>query len=486
MSIARLAVILFAALVLAAACVQQATEERAGSESDVIEPEPIPPGFDFPANRDALQALVDANDVAALRTHTWNLWAGMTSASQSQYQGKTLPIWETWLSTNSVFTDPPSEHSAPDGIPDREFVSPAQFFHVPQSAGEAEPEPATGVVGFNKFDPEMVAYLWDGHPAPDAPDQQFFYTSKESLTALNATWSESTPLADRKVSDAPPRAMELKPVLMWVDASQITALPFWQGPNASSAPNCAEVSIEKLRNPKPGEPATQCHPDPATWTHCVLVDPAAQTSELSAATQEQFAAADKSQTPQCTSVDNAHYGGLNMLYSFSLTADEAQAYNQLQHPKFTAEAGDFGVLMAMHVNTKEIMDWTWQTFWWQGGQNPPENYPGSMDGLTENVESPWDYYAMCTAYSQTTQPDNQGDMRVCFNPFLETSPGIPDGLRSNCVSCHGTARIPQNGANFYPPTYDQPIDFGDPAYFAGDTKTDFSWAMPLDPKDKPN
>lgn len=480
MNYARLAVILFAALLAVACGRQPSLEQSAAAEPDVIEPQPIPPGFDFPANRQALQALVDANDIPAMRTHAWNVWAGMTVASHSQYQGQALPIWETWLSTNSVFTDPPTEHPQPDEVPDREFSSPSQFFHVAQAAGTTPSEPPSGLVGFNKFDPQMVAYLWEGHPAPDAPAQEFFYTSKQSLTALNATWSETTPLADRKVSDAPNPAMELKPVMLWVDASQLTALPFWQGPNASTAPDCAGVSIEQLRHPKPGQPATKCHPEPNTWTHCVLIDPAAQTTELSPATQDQFDAADKSQAPQCSSLENAQYGGLNMLYNFKLSAAEAAAFKQAQGGN--AEAGDFAVLVAMHVNTKEIVDWTWQTFWWQGGQIPPQDYPGGMANLTSDVQAPWSYYSMCTAYSQTTQPDNQGDMRVCFNPFLETSTGIPDGLRSNCVTCHGTARIPQPG-NFYPPTYDMPVNFGDPAYFAGTTKTDFSWAIPLNPKD---
>ena len=305
----------------------------------------------------------------------------------------------------------------------------------------------------------------------------YFYTSSSSLKALNETWGD-TPNIDRKVVDAPNTALELKPVLMWVKAEGLTAIPFWQGPKNSTDKNCADVSVEELRHPKPGQPATKCHPDPSTWTHCVLIDPNKSTNGLQPATEAQFAGADFTEAKGCTDAANAQYGGINVLYNFKLSADEAAAFNKAQHPDKPAKSADFMVFLAMHVNTKEIIDWTWQTYWWQGGQETPDEYPGSGADRTANIDAPWTNYNMCTAYAQTTQPDNKGDMNVCFNPYLETSSGIPDGLRSNCVTCHGTATVGTPKTGGYPATYDHPIDFGDPTYFGGATKTDFSWAIP--------
>jgi hypothetical protein len=437
-----------------------------------ITPQPIPPGFDFPADRAVLQSYADSNDVAAMRNHAWNIWAGLTTDSASSYQGAPLPIWDTWLATSQVFTTSPAAQS---NSPAREFNDPSQFFHSEVSGVKAVDEANSGIVGFNKFDPTMVSYLKTGHPAPKASTELFYYTSKSSLQALNATWG-NTPIIDRKIQDAPLTALELKPVEMWVAADGMTALPFWQGPNASTDPNCANVSVAKLNNPQPGQPATKCHPDPTTWTHCVVIDPNNNTATLQPATAQQFASANKSETPGCTDASNAQYGGINMLYHIKLTAVEAAAFNSAQSGK--ASAGDYMVFMAMHVNTKEIVDWTWQTFWWQGGQPTPDNYPGGNDGRTTNIDAPWTNYNMCSAYAQTTEVNNQGSMNVCFNPFLETSSGIPDGLRSNCVTCHGAATVNTPTAGGYPATYDQPIELSDPAYFGGATQTDFSWAIP--------
>lgn len=451
-----------------------------------IIPQSIPPGFDFPAERAALQAMADTNDIPAMRKHAWNLWAGLTADSKSAYNGKPLPIWETWLATDQVFKNPPIENET-DAVdttqadPAREFKDPSQFFHVKMTDTKSVNEAESSIVGFNKFDPTMVQYLWTGHPAPEAPEERFFYTSSDSLKALNTTWGDM-PIIDRKVADAPNTALELKPVMMWIKAEGLTAIPFWQGPNNSTDNHCTNVSVDELRHPRPGQPPTQCHPDPSTWTHCVLIDPDNSTDSLQPATKAQFADADFTEDKGCTNVTNAQYAGINQLYHIKLSESEAAAFNKAQQPASRAQAGDFMVFLAMHVNTKEIVDWTWQTFWWQGGQETPDNYPGSGADRTANINEPWTNYNMCISYAQTTQPDNKGDMNVCFNPYLETSSGIPDGLRSNCVTCHGTATIntPQTGG--YPATYDQPINYGDPEYFEGATKTDFSWAIPSNAK----
>jgi hypothetical protein len=172
-----------------------------------------------------------------------------------------------------------------------------------------------------------------------------------------------------------------------------------------------------------------------------------------------------------------------MMYGFKLTAQEATDFNSAQGgpPLPQAVAGDWAVLAAMHVTTKEIVNWTWQTFWWMGGKNPPNNFPGSNAGMTANVKGPWRNYATCVAYSMVVPfNDPKGKPVVCFNPFLETSPNIPDGINSNCMSCHGTARWPGNNNGGYPATYlpNGYISFSDPKWFATQTRTDFAWAIP--------
>jgi hypothetical protein len=196
---------------------------------------------------------------------------------------------------------------------------------------------------------------------------------------------------------------------------------------------------------------------------------------------------------------NYLYAPLATIYSFKMNAAEAASWIQVQKgtggSAGNAKAGDYGVLGGMHVNSKEIINWTWQTFWWQPGPDAPKGFPGSKAGMTANVKGAWRNYASCSAYNQT-KGNASNEMVVCFNPFLETavSPtSIPSGLQSNCVSCHGVATasgpiITVSGVQGpttlpYPPDYAKPISFGqgnvpiDPR-FAGFTRTDFSWAIP--------
>ena len=460
----------------------------APAAAGAIYPQPIPPRFNIPGNRQALQKLADSNNVKGIRQHAWDIWAGLSADSRSSYQGKTLPIWETWLATGQVFTSPPTE-VPPNGElppltrPGREFKAPHQFAHGAAALQVPVMTNPGALVGFNKFDPTMTRYAWVGHDGPSNPGNKppYYYTSFKSQWNLNLAWPADTKLAERKVVDAPASAMELKPVLQLVFAKKLTALPFWQGPRASTAPGCAQVAVAKLIRPRGKTTPSNCHPDPSTWTSCVLVDAAHPAAALRAATPQELAAADRSQAPKCTS---AQYGGIDLLYHFAMDAQEAAAYNAAQGST-AAAAGDSMVLVAMHVNTKEIVDWTWQTFYWQAGQATPDAYPGSAQDKPATLKSPWSNYNMCAAYAQTTHANDRGEMNVCFNPYLETSSGIPDGLRSNCVSCHGTAAINSPPSGGYPLSYYQPVDFNDPQYFNCATQTDFSYAIQGNPTDAP-
>jgi hypothetical protein len=175
---------------------------------------------------------------------------------------------------------------------------------------------------------------------------------------------------------------------------------------------------------------------------------------------------------------------LSSIYSFTMSAQEAADFNAAQG-NGDAEAGDHAVLTAMHVSTKEMASWTWQTYWWQPHGDPPDDVPGSRKGQTDKVTGLWRNYAMCTAYNQT-QGSASKEMAVCFNPYLETSAAIPDGVQSNCMSCHGTATVGSDlgpggiSTLRYPDSYQRPIDFDTDPRFSTFTRTDFSWAIPSD------
>jgi len=370
----------------------------AQAQSIAILLQPIPPGFDFPAKRSIVQGWADARDVVAARSHAWRLWEGMTQPSayaDPSDSDKFLPIWETWFSQTEIF--PPVASSVDQQRALRPVTVPNQLLHAATNG-------PTQILSFNKFNPAAGSFIVGPHIGPKST--QYRYNSptalSTSLGGLNAAWPTGTPLQLRVIDDFPLRAIETKPVFMLVKAKGFTAIPYWLGPAVSANP---------------------VEPTPDTWLTCVLFDPLS-TDTLRPATAAQSAAAKKPGSGIIApglKCENFLYSGLSQIYAYRLTAEGAAALNS------NAEAGDYAVLVAMHVNTKEIINWTWQTFFWTGRQNPPNGFPGSIYNQPESLKSPWNNYAMCTAYWQAA---------------IEIGP-----------------------------------DRFDPAYFTGNTRTDFSWAV---------
>jgi hypothetical protein len=410
-----------------------------------IVPKPIPAGYDFPSSQKEVEGWVATSNTKAIRSHAWDMWAGMGADSGEKHDGNELPIWETWDGTGDLF--PPPASPAPRAAPHRAFVKPHQFVHLAQMKKAPAPELPSSLVSFNKFDPSAAGFLRTPHKGPGG--KEFRYYSGSSLTALNGDWPSGTKADDRAIEQFPHAGIETKPVMDLVKAKGLTALPLWRGTEGAT---------------------NETNPTPDTWTTCVLVDPAGK-GKLEKATEKQIKEAIPAKGLACKEY---LYGPLSLLYHFKLSAAEAADYNAAQGGG--AAAGDFAVLVAMHVNSREIPHWTWQTFWWQPGADAPKRFPGSKEGQTKKLKAPWTEYAMCTVYAQTTKPGGT-TMEVCFNPYLETSPGIPEGIHSNCMSCHGVATVGAGAG--YPSSYAKPIAFfTDPVYFNDKTThTDFSWAV---------
>jgi hypothetical protein len=469
--------IVFALALLAVSCQQAPPTESPKPVSEAtpagITPADIPAGYGYPGDRAQIQAWADAWEIDKITQHTWDMWAGMTADSGQSFNGSKLPYWETWCGTEEVFGGSCGKNTRPG----RPFRVASQLTHVARLKGTSA-QPDTTVVSFNKFNPSMAQYLQAQHAGPGTTGP-YNYTSVSSLIALNQAWPANTPTVDRKVEESPYKpttsgaagfaGIETKPVIFLIKASGLTPMPLWLGPAGST---------------------NQTNPTPNTWTTCVLLDPASTGGPDVApvpATPAQIAQKVSMPSYACATY---LYAPLSTIYNFKMDAADAASWNQLQGNGGTAAAGDYGVLGGMHVNSKEIIDWTWQTFWWQPGQDTPNNFPGSKSGMTANVKGAWRNYASCSAYNQT-QGKASTKMVVCFNPFLETSSGIPSGLTSNCVSCHGTATAAGSNNQIstlsYPPNYTKPISFGEGSVpidpmFAGFTRTDFSWAIPVNSK----
>jgi hypothetical protein len=155
------------------------------------------------------------------------------------------------------------------------------------------------------------------------------------------------------------------------------------------------------------------------------------------------------------------------------------------------EVGDYAVLTSMHIATREIDSWTWQTFWWQplGGESLSANGASAdlQDRMKKAGYKPLKHFRAGVGYSYV---NSRGEDIIASNPYLEGSFGLPAdlaavfgasaqtdgvnvflrdgfdqplqsqgrtyvhaqpyGLRTNCVTCHKAAAYPTSSLGWLP------------------------------------
>ena len=408
---------------------------------------PIPSGFDFPADQQTLLKLLDAGDVAGMRTHAWMVFAGLTQPAVAA-DPNSEPIWETWYPGNDVFA-PPSTGPALQGFHPRTFKPlfsvPRQFLPIPgepnlQAAGAA-------LASFTLFNQATMDHVRKNR-----------YQMRSTLQALNDSWSAQTPLAQRTVLPFPKDAMSLKVVWWVIKANGITAMPIW--------------------DPKPPVANAPAQP-PTKWNRVVVVDPS-RTQIPAGETRDATLFGKK--------FKNSRVVPLEVFYHFRLTPDEAQQLQQIGNgipsadPNVrNAQAGDYLALVAMHYTTKEIPNWVWATFWWH---DKPDDGPFARNRPdATKLKGPWRHYLMDVAMDVTKPLEANGSPHVTFNPWLEARFG--NGTNSNCMACHQLAvwdnqkflPVVRGPVSLTDPRFTFPDGNGNTVTLDHGTSVDFLWSL---------
>lgn len=219
----------------------------------------------------------------------------------------------------------------------------------------------------------------------------------------------------------PTDAIAVKLVWFPIHARGLTAMPIWDG--------------------DPANADGDGNPD-RSWHRAIAVDPS------------------RDAIPDGETADGAHVVPLAAFLHRTLDADDLATARQASGDA-TLEVGDFVALVAAHVTTKEIPDWTWETFWWH--DHPDEG--AFAAGRPDAIRGAARHYLMDVVFS--TEP-------ASFNPWLEAR--FPNGMHSNCVTCHQRAVV--GAADYLPVTRGRLR--GDDPYFIGHVPTDFMWSIALE------
>jgi hypothetical protein len=454
--------------VLAVGVLADAQTKRNAGNTFVIED--ISTNLGYLRDENILLGYVAAGDWAATRRHSWNLWAAMTAPSKSSWNGQRLPVWLTWYSVAEVYGPGPKPPK------DRDL---ALYYHRPIQAILSNPvgnSPSSSLFAFVKYNRAAAEFVWQNE-----------YHKQKTLVALQARFDkENRPTDERTIKPFPRQAIATKPV-------------FWLVKNSKSPQSQRGLTVLPYWDPEYPPPADGKTPDHRTWTKCVAVDPDRRYPEGSI--QEVAYDGKKIQAKvvyldRFFSIplrDNVEVAAVKTM-ALELSSAGGEQERMITDPNNLPEIGDHIILLAMHVTTKEIDSWTFQTFWWLPDSNDPTfgyDRPSTVKGV-------WRNYVMCNAWSMESPRLPDGALHICFNPYLEadlgpTKPYVLDGktlppdpmagTKSNCMNCHNRAGYPAfssapGSANMGQVANDGYRPPNDP-YFSKMTKTDFLWSIPL-------
>ncbi|MEJ0077574.1 MAG: hypothetical protein WDO17_19510 [Alphaproteobacteria bacterium] len=405
----------------------------------------IPAGFDFPADKQTLEQFRTSGNLSAQRAHVWNVFAGMT---QSTPDGK-FAIFETWFSEDETFTVGPQPQASGPRRVVRRFRLPKQFSPapgapVPQAAGTA-----------------LFSFVLYNFPGYNHVRTNRFYLSS-ILDGLQETGNADPKITNDKVVPAFPAASVVLKTVWWpIAKDKVTPIPIWD---------------PELNPPR------KAGNDFPTWARVVAVDPTKPNVPPNSKATVFYLG------KQFT---DAHVVGLNAFHAVKLDAQTIQLANAAgldtsaqQTLGRSLKVGDYLVLVATHLTTKETDDWVWATLWWH---DRPDDGPFAAD-RPSNVTGPWRNYLMSASYDLNLPLESDGKPHVTFNPWLEArfadqdSAGIKSdggGTVSNCMNCHNRASYPFD-VNFKPIKRGNPDLQNDPAYAAGRLRPDFLWSLPMD------
>ena len=444
----------------------------------VITPKELPvivPGFHFPEDSTVIYGWMNDKkfapnnyDSASIYSHAWGIWAGLTAFSGEIYQGDSLLIYETWLGISDI-SDIITAGNNPDGgcvgktkSTRLSLSKPHQFQHGFNAMSAQNMKMAnnkgTGIdTSANSAHSSFwVTVSYDPNAACYATQNSILKQSVLNKYAVNNGIGN--------IPSFPTKSMTVKPTYyVGKKTDDLIRIFVWSGP-----PNPA-----------------QAYPD-TTWPTVVYADVHNKQVANKHLVPVSVNSKDKKAMDSATC-------NLSDFISFKLDSAMAKYMNHQDslNQGINAEAGDIAILMAMHVTTKEISNWTWQTFYW--APDPAHPFFPSSDMAAslrpKQLQGAASHYATATGYCMVlpNQPitggTNSGKTPMFgWNPYLEAgfsglapSPLIPNsqfGVQTNCMSCHMMATS-DGSLNYNTAQY---ISTADPM-FINKIRIDFAWSI---------
>jgi hypothetical protein len=446
-------------------------------------------GWDYPQPAATVENWVRAGDIRRARTHGWWLWAALNQ--QARTPGGAAPLWRGWCTANQAYAAVVRERAAPPASSAAPAVQPAGLalaanrdanndsssdpIQLPNGPTYPVPAPLrrgkcyqngslTDGASFANNGDVMVAGVIYNAPA--------YKWIRDNGLYLQANLNRKLPAKGQigSIGQMPRGSVVLKPMMWPVPAIGYSALPVWDGPTRD---NGTYAGFENK----------------ALWPRAVAVTAQtggpARTNVSYLYNNVQIATGGTapitySQAPVARVTQFYHYkpdlAGMEECDRALLNASAMWAYNR------PFRQGDYLILIAMHIMTKEQLAWTFQSTYWS--DRPDEGEEGRDKPIIPNAKGPWRHYKMASTYgvAESTRPPVWG---VHFNPYIELAADHP--IQTNCMNCHHRAAWPARAApktgQYLTSLPSDPGKIGavatDNAIFRDLALTDNQWSLPF-------
>lgn len=413
-------------------------------------PAPFPTGFDYPQAAATVEAWVRHRDENRAREHGWYLWAGL---NQTTAGGD--PVWRTWPTSTQAFAPPPGLTAQAESKADMMRKS------APLNAKRLADGPRTP--NAPKAEEPINFPVTPQYPVPAAVKQKYpqcvqngalvdgpTYQNNGDVMVAGVIYSDAAykwirskglylgsvldaqkppPGGISHIAPMPSASFALKPMMWPVSRTGYTALPVWDDLRSDGG-TYAGFEIQ------------------SKWKRAVAVTAPTATQLATVPVKYLYGVTMNNNPLGPNSYQNAKVVPVTEFYNFrpdpaALSPCDRALLDQSAYWAYNRafEKGDYLVLIAMHVMTKEQPDWTFQSVWWSDRPNEGPYAENRPRELRDKAKGPWDHYLMTSTYGVTTAPPpDDTKWPVAYNPYIELAAGHP--IQTNCMNCHHRSAWP--------------------------------------------
>ncbi len=445
----------------------------------------FPAGFDYPQTQSTVQSWVTPGGGHRMRFHAYCLFAGL---NQPASQGAD-PTWQTWATSTQAFPlqyNPWQPSSSLGSAGEAPAVRPVTLNAKNQANAKiggvgAINNPAP-IYGVNPAIAKNPAYQGCLQAIPNTNPQLYalkdgdHFQSNGDIMVASVSYNqaaidnilgnnlENAAMLDSQLPAASSPAASIQPfpatsivlkVMHWPVAgggptwSSVTALPVWDWdankPGSAADGQYAGYEIQRL------------------WTDAVAISSKLPITPGDKRVQFLYGVEDSNGKPLNPNFYDAPVVGVDRFYHRQYSAADLAALSNCDRAILDAsaywtynrafQAGDYLVMVAMHMMTKEQSDWTFQSAWWHpdalacaGGNRFCSHRPATVPGGDTTYQN----YMLTTTYG-TTQQQGQDNYYappgtvapiwpVAYNPYIELAASHP--ITTNCMNCHHRAAWP--------------------------------------------